>query len=1742
MGFVLFSLLFWTVLQIAESDFDVGKINCRQNVPSVQCPWNTTCSGTCRYTCADIQQKENDPARQIWGTKTYTYYSSICKAATHDLRVTEDNNQRTFLLKRIPYDENYWASIRSGIRSYSLLNLSSPEEGSFIFLSPKVKENILDVASIHEKFLFRETEFHVQRCLASKDSTSFSFENLFPELRSSLSGEAQTEHYGNLVINKMHWPNLDGEAQTGGFLCVPQDSTLSVVTSLAMSANADFYPTHMTYVANVNENVTLIMEEHSDRSSSCTYQWKKDGEELPKFVRQSVQQRTSLFLPRVEEGSQGLYSLECDLNSNRRGVLRLIVRACPADKYGDNCTEQCPECKNGGVCHDITGVCICPPGFNGKTCEKACPPGYFGQTCKMSCPEEVTSQGNSASCKGYLICFPDPYGCSCASGYKGIACNESFPVLTDEISLIESTSSSITLSFREWDPNLDIGSGTPSTYKVFYKRNTDEETWVSKDVIAVSAAEKGRYDVTLENLASDTEYVVRVVILDVSGRSQEENVKEHVFSTSCGTPMEPPLNIKLSATEEEVSIVWDLPEKKFWNCRTVKSFVKYNSLEISEGKLTSQTSYSFTSEPFTKWNITICLGQRNESVKCAETKNVTTREAAPEAVRDFSSTSDDSRSIYLTWKQPLKKNGIIRYFILHYFQTAWNHECSEKFDTTRHVLNISHVNTTSTTVSDLNPSAVYSFSLAAATVKEGPVHVLTVVTDIDVPSGRPRELRFTPTNKTSLEWREPLCAKSNGRIKNYRIIITGLSAEDKYQRNHMTNKQYFVPFVLASTTYNAKVFASTEAGIGELYAELNFTTPEKEKTVLDSLEVTQTTENSISIAWTPSVYTRRRDIPVIYEVTLFLLERHSMANVVYSSENEQPLIRHARGRQYTIQNLQPATVYYLGIAALRGNTRSSALSMIVRTRISVPKGPRVPEFLDKTENTITVKIFPVEPSDPMISFYFLVIKVEQAEGDKGTELNYQPDENFFAPSNCHLFLHGDRYVAARWESIPLGGRDFTVGDGRCIEGYSNAQLVSGTYQIGIAVVSQYLGEKSYSRVSYMPEKITVGKSSKADVYPIVLGVLITLVVIVFILIVIFAMPSSFLQKAQQTASQSVAMLPWRRRSQPAPARGFDNITLENDSDGDDIDTEPTAEDISHVIAVKDLENYITENLSNGELKKQFKAIPRSHVYSCRAARLPDNKVKNRYGNLLPYDHSRVKLKSTPDSSMSSEYINANYVCGYKCDKKYVATQGPLSKTVADFWRMIWQEKCCKIFMVTNLMEQGRVKCEKYWPDETAVFGSLTVTLKNSEPLADYVIRTFEISSGKHKRELNQYHYLTWPDHGAPSSTVPVIRLLRRAKDYQPNNGAPIVVHCSAGVGRTGAIILLDSMLEMGTVEGKIDVCGHLCEMRKKRINLLENMEQYLFIYKALEEAFCWGETSIPCADLVPQIGKLRKPDPDTCFTPLEVQYQRLGKICPLLDNVSVRVARLPENVPKNRTMNVLPPERARPILNETSEGIPYINAVYINGYKEKDAFLVTQYPLPNTIHDFWKMIYEEKSRTIILLQDIDFSDSACPQYWPSEGQTVVHDEYRIQCISVESYGDMRIWNFSLSFLFPMDSSDESPIPVKLFHHLNWSIGKLLPEYPNSILDLIDQVEREQRANKHVVTVQCLNGSTACGVFCASTFVCSKMKYEQEVDIFLAVENVRTNRPQFIETFEQYDFLGDMAITFLDNFGAYANFL
>ncbi|XP_037834338.1 receptor-type tyrosine-protein phosphatase beta isoform X2 [Kryptolebias marmoratus] len=241
------------------------------------------------------------------------------------------------------------------------------------------------------------------------------------------------------------------------------------------------------------------------------------------------------------------------------------------------------------------------------------------------------------------------------------------------------------------------------------------------------------------------------------------------------------------------------------------------------------------------------------------------------------------------------------------------------------------------------------------------------------------------------------------------------------------------------------------------------------------------------------------------------------------------------------------------------------------------------------------------------------------------------------------------------------------------------------------------------------------------------------------------------------------------------------------------------------------------------------------------ALLPENRGKNRYNNILPYDSTRVKL-SYVDDDPCSDYINASYIPGNNFRREYIATQGPLPGTKDDFWKMVWEQNVHNMVMVTQCVEKGRVKCDHYWPfdQDPLYYGDLIVQMLSESVLPEWTIREFRICSEEQlnfSRLVRQFHYTVWPDHGVPENTRSLIQFVRTVRDYvnrTPGSG-PTVVHCSAGVGRTGTFIILDRVLQQLDTRDTLDIYGAVFDLRLHRSHMVQTEGQYLYLHQCVRD-------------------------------------------------------------------------------------------------------------------------------------------------------------------------------------------------------------------------------------------------------------------------------------------------------------------
>uniref|UniRef100_A0A8C6MBT8 protein-tyrosine-phosphatase n=1 Tax=Nothobranchius furzeri TaxID=105023 RepID=A0A8C6MBT8_NOTFU len=558
---------------------------------------------------------------------------------------------------------------------------------------------------------------------------------------------------------------------------------------------------------------------------------------------------------------------------------------------------------------------------------------------------------------------------------------------------------------------------------------------------------------------------------------------------------------------------------------------------------------------------------------------------------------------------------------------------------------------------------------------------------------------------------------------------------------------------------------------------------------------------------------------------------------------------------------------------------------------------------------------------------------------------------------------------------------------------------------------------------------------------------------------------------------------------------------------------------------------------NLRLSQEYESIDPSQQFTWEHSNLEVNKPKNRYANVIAYDHTRVILAPV-EGILGSDYINSNYIDGYRKQNAYIATQGPLAETFGDFWRMVWEQRTASVVMMTRLEEKSRIKCDQYWPSRgTETYGMVQVTLLDTMELATFCVRTFSLhkSGSSERREVRQFQFTAWPDHGVPEYPTPFLNFLRRVKACNPPDAGPIIVHCSAGVGRTGCFIVIDAMLERIRHERTVDIYGHVTLMRSQRNYMVQTEDQYSFIHEALLEAVACGNTEVAARSLYSYMQKLSKVEPGEHITGMELEFKRLANT--KAHTSRFVTANLPCNKFKNRLVNIMPYETTRVCLQPIRglEGSDYINASYIDGYRQQRGYIATQGPLAETTEDFWRMLWEHNSTIVVMLTKLrEMGREKCHQYWPAERSA------RYQYFVVDPMAEYNMPQYILREFKVTDARDGQSRTVRQFQFTDWP-EQGVPKSGEGFIDFIGQVHKtkEQFGQDGPIAVHCSAGVGRTGVFITLSIVLERMRYEGAVDIFQTVKMLRTQRPAMVQTEDEYQFCYQAALEYLGSFDHYA---
>ncbi|XP_041963012.1 receptor-type tyrosine-protein phosphatase U isoform X7 [Alosa sapidissima] len=885
---------------------------------------------------------------------------------------------------------------------------------------------------------------------------------------------------------------------------------------------------------------------------------------------------------------------------------------------------------------------------------------------------------------------------------------------------------------------------------------------------------------------------------------------------------------------------------------------------------------------------------------------------------------------------------------------------------------------------------------------------------------------------------------------------------------------------------------------------------------------------------------------------------------------------------HMFSNLHPGTTYLISVRARTAKGFGQTALTEITTNISAPTFDYgdMPSPLSETESTITVLLRPAQGRGAPVSTYQVVVEEESV---RRVRRELGPQECFPQPtSHSEAQARGapHYYTAELPPSNLTEARYFTVGDNHTYNGYWNPPLdPRKSYIIYFQAMSNFRGDTRINcvriarKAACKDHRRALEVTQHSEEMGLILGVcaggLVVLILLLGAIIIIIkkgkpgtmnktpityrqeknhmmgSMERSFtdqstLQEDERMALSFMDAHTCSTRSDPRSSMNESSSLLggspRRQCGGRKGSPYHTGQ-LHPAVRVADLLQHINQ-MKTAE-GYGFKQEYESFFEGWDVTKKKD-KTKGRQDTLMGYDRHRVKLHPLLGDP-NSDYINANYIDirinreGYHRSNHFIATQGPKQETVYDFWRMVWQENCFSIVMITKLVEVGRVKCCKYWPDDSELYGDIKITLLKTETLAEYTVRTFSLErrgySAKH--EVRQFHFTSWPEHGVPYHATGLLAFIRRVKASTPPDAGPVVVHCSMGAGRTGCYIVLDVMLDMAECEGVVDIYNCVKTLCSRRINMIQTEEQYIFIHDAILEACLCGETAILVNEFAPTYKEMLRVDSQSNSSQLREEYQTLNSVTPHLDVEECSIALLPRNREKNRSMDVLPPDRALAFLVTTEgESNNYINAALADSFHQQASFIVTPHPLPGTTADFWRLVFDYGCTSVVMLNQLNQSNSAwpCVQYWPEPGMQQ-YGPMQVEFLSVSADDDVITRIFRVKNVTRLQ---EGQLVVCQFQFLRWSAYRDVPDSKKSFLNLLAHVHKWQReCGDGRTVVHCLNGGGRCGTFCASTILLEMIQYQSMVDVFYAVKTLRNAKPNMVESLDQYRFCYDLVMEYLD---------
>uniref|UniRef100_A0A8C7ATY2 Receptor-type tyrosine-protein phosphatase delta n=2 Tax=Neovison vison TaxID=452646 RepID=A0A8C7ATY2_NEOVI len=1182
-------------------------------------------------------------------------------------------------------------------------------------------------------------------------------------------------------------------------------------------------------------------------------------------------------------------------------------------------------------------------------------------------------------------------------------------------------------------------------------------------------------------------------------------------------PKPPGTPVVTESTATSITLTWDSGNPEPVSYYIIQHKPKNSEEPYKEIDGVATTRYSVAGlSPYSDYEFRVVAVNNIGRGPPSEPVLTQTSEQAPSsAPRDVQARMLSSTTILVQWKEPEEPNGQIQGYRVYY-----------TMDPTQHVNNWMKHNVADsqiTTIGNLVPQKTYSVKVLAFTsIGDGPLSSdIQVITQTGVP-GQPLNFKAEPESETSilLSWTPP----RSDTIANYELVYKDGEHGEEQRITIEPGTSYRLQGLKPNSLYYFRLAARSPQGLGASTAEISART--MQSMFAKNFHVKAVMKTSVLLSWEiPENYNSAMPFKILYD--------------------DGKMVEEVDGRatQKLIVNLKPEKSYSF-VLTNRGNSAGG-----LQHRVTAKTAPDVlrtkPAFIGKTnlDGMITVQLPEVPVNENIKGYYIIIVPLKKSRGkfikpwESPDEMEL--DELLKEISRKRRSIRYGRevelkpYIAAHFDVLPT---EFTLGDDKHYGGFTNKQLQSGQeYVFFVLAVMEHAESKMYATSPYSDPVV----SMDLDPQPItdeeegliwVVGPVLAVVFIICIVIAILLYKSKPDRKRAESDSRKSSIPNSKEVPSHHPTDPVELRRLNFQTPG--MASHPP-------IPILELADHIERLKANDNLKfsQEYESIDPGQQFTWEHSNLEVNKPKNRYANVIAYDHSRVLL-SAIEGIPGSDYVNANYIDGYRKQNAYIATQGSLPETFGDFWRMIWEQRSATVVMMTKLEERSRVKCDQYWPSRgTETHGLVQVTLLDTVELATYCVRTFALykNGSSEKREVRQFQFTAWPDHGVPEHPTPFLAFLRRVKTCNPPDAGPMVVHCSAGVGRTGCFIVIDAMLERIKHEKTVDIYGHVTLMRAQRNYMVQTEDQYIFIHDALLEAVTCGNTEVPARNLYAYIQKLTQIEAGENVTGMELEFKRLASS--KAHTSRFISANLPCNKFKNRLVNIMPYESTRVCLQPIRgvEGSDYINASFIDGYRQQKAYIATQGPLAETTEDFWRMLWEHNSTIVVMLTKLrEMGREKCHQYWPAERSA------RYQYFVVDPMAEYNMPQYILREFKVTDARDGQSRTVRQFQFTDWP-EQGVPKSGEGFIDFIGQVHKtkEQFGQDGPISVHCSAGVGRTGVFITLSIVLERMRYEGVVDIFQTVKMLRTQRPAMVQTEDQYQFCYRAALEYLGSFDHYA---